>query len=236
VPEFNSFQVSPGQISFAQASVIQNGIAEVGSGQVSFPESSISEFSTTQIGTTQIGAEKACLRQVSTTQIGTTQIGTVKGGLPQDGTTQIGITQIGMTQADLIHPSSTQIGTTQISSNQVSTTEFSSTQVSPAQVGTTQLLGPTPVTTLPPFFVFGKPQGCDLNIDKISLPSSVTLEQFLKSNTLPLHDSVVESLDTVNNSGLSLCEFTTTLTNTSFRATPNLEAYGHYDLLTTRIF
>jgi DNA/RNA endonuclease G (NUC1) len=219
-----------------------------------------STFQSPQSGSSSIDIFQVDTQHVKTQEISSTQI----------SPTQISSTHITpTTSADSTQISSTQISPTQIDSTQVSSTQIDVSQINPAQFSTTQI-----------------------DSAKVSLPSSVTLEQFLS-----IHNSFPASVYTLNNSAFTLwntllspttpfninlqlvdlptgqlaeavvtkfddsgrpnggtllidhnandigwyidptpldhSEFTTTLTDTAFRATPSSPAAGRYDLLTT---
>jgi hypothetical protein len=123
----------------------------------------ISQIGTSQIGTSQIGSDQIGIGQISSAQIGTGQINTI-----QISPSEIGIPQVGFNQKSLGELSFLQTGISQVSIHQTTVLDVNSTQIDIAQVDTNQ---PTR---------FDK-ESSQTSFSEISLPSSITLQQFLSS-------------------------------------------------------
>jgi hypothetical protein len=218
---------------------------KIGSNQGSLNNSTFFEISSSEIGAVQRGQVKISPFQIGSFENSTIQNRTIEFALSQNSTFQIYIPEVDLHQV-------------------------SSTQIDPSQISTNQLLI----------------DGFNFNPTEISLPSSITLQQFLSSHNFSLQNTTVPSwleflqgtspfnlnieiadlptgqlaeatitgfdptgrpnsgtlyLD-VDANGLGWyidptpwdnTEYSQTLTDTAYRATPDSIAYGHYDLLTT---
>ena len=241
--------------SSSQASTNQNGFFQVGVEQIGIPQSSFSQISSPQTGFAQVN-----IAPINSTQTSTSQISSA---------------QIDVNQSTPNHTSSEQVGFTQVTPLNTNATQISASQINSSQVNIFEELGRTQV-----------------NPDKISLPSSITLQQFLSIHNSPpalINDINTTSLNLWNNylntqlplninfqitdlptgqlaeatitsfdasgkpnagtilidadangvgwyidpTSLDNSEYTHTLADCAFQATPDSEAYGKYDLLTT---
>ncbi|MDM9385690.1 PKD domain-containing protein [Chlorogloeopsis sp. ULAP01] len=231
----------------------------------------------------------------SATRIHLAQIGSSQISPTQSSPTQVGREQISISQNRFYQTSPTQINTEQIGSSQISPTQIDFFKISSPQANTPQVstFKSSNLTINPISFTHFTNNANQLNPIKVTLPSFVTLQQFISSNSpnhnltsnlfsdlkysstnlwstlfdptfninfsftdLPtgqLAEAQITNYDSLGrpNGGTILIdhnangigwfidrtpwengEFTSSLTDTAFRATTG-DAVGKYDLLTT---
>jgi hypothetical protein len=154
------------------------GIGQIGIGQIGSKE--ISPFQLSDVG--QIG-----ISQVSKSQISLSQNGISQNGISQIDLTEIGLRKINTSQNSIRQDSSsqitfsnfdtTQISTTQVDHSQIGSIEPSSRQVDTAQIQSYKIIDPIPQI--------------GIEIGKISLTSSITLQQLLSSHNFSLQNTTV---------------------------------------------
>jgi hypothetical protein len=176
---------------FQVAGVVRDTIQEVGISEVSaspsflevgIPQVSFYESSTNQAATSQVRPTQICLEEASTIQSGSrhSNVGqisllekssnsiTVKNGIGQVSITENSASQIGIPEIGTL-----QIGFPQISRNEQSIHQFSLRQINALQIGTDQI---------------SIEKG---NSTEISLPTSITLQQFLSSHNFNLQNTTI---------------------------------------------
>ena len=155
-------------------------------------ETRVSQDGIVQVGVKQISIPQDSVSQISSFQSATTQIGTSQIRTPQTSTSQISIAQVSSINPTTVEVSSNQASSTQISIIPGSTLQIRSHQIDSFKISSLQ--NDVPVI--------------NFNQGKISLPSTVTSEQFFSSNLLSrtdhLHTLTPESITTINNSAQTL--------------------------------
>ncbi|RCJ37653.1 hypothetical protein A6769_12185 [Nostoc punctiforme NIES-2108] len=177
-------QFNPSELNITQISTVQNSPRKISIGQVSAIQGGASQISTSQVSAGQVGIRQNCPSQIDTSQIGVTQIGTHQPSIFKIDTDQVSPFQVGILQKNICQISFSQTSSSQISSPQLGFTQISSNQVSSFQVNPT----------------------------KISLPSSISLEQLLSSYP-HLYTSAI-------NSGMNYIWILVTLTSLKFTKFP----------------
>jgi hypothetical protein len=118
------------------------------------------------------GSREIDIRQISTPtcvrQVSSTEVAANKLGMSQVSLGQVGIAQISPTQIGGIQEGSIQIGIAQISPTQIGSIQISSVQISATQI-----------------------DGAQIDFTKVSLPSSITLQQFLSSHNFSLQNTTI---------------------------------------------
>jgi hypothetical protein len=204
---------SPSKLSLDSFSTQQGSIL-----QISSLHSNSFEIGIAQVGSTEIGTQKTSTHQIDSREIGVLQVTPAKFNFWQNSPTQINSTQIDINEQPL--PSS-------ITLQQLLSSHNFSLQNTTVPTWLEFLQGTTPfnlnieVTDLP------TGQLAEANItgfDPTGRPSSGTLYLDTDANGLGWY---------IDPTPWDNSEFSQTLTDTAYRATPDSVAYGHYDLLTT---
>jgi hypothetical protein len=152
---------------------------------------SIDQISPIHNGFAQVGTTQISTTQVSTSQVSPSQIAIMHNAKLKNSSSQIGFIQNGVSQGGIPQISSKAIGSTQVGTSQVDAEEIGSSQVDSSQVDTAESN---------PFHTTAKIQ---INSSKITLPSSVTSQQFISSN-FPSHNSTPEIINVLNNSATKI--------------------------------
>ncbi|MEM8778140.1 MAG: Ig-like domain-containing protein [Cyanobacteria bacterium P01_G01_bin.49] len=147
----------------------------------------------------QISIDQNSISEIGISQIGISQIGTSQNTVVQVGTPKVGIFQIRESQS-----THHQASTKKISPCQVASTQFNSEQISTSQVNSLQiqdcLINPIPSTQFDPFHVT---IGVQIDPSKVTLPSSISSQQFFSSH-LSNHDLTSNLVSNINNSATNI--------------------------------
>jgi DNA/RNA endonuclease G (NUC1) len=189
---FNS-AIGHGSIPSYIKPATKNGLVSIGIPEISLSQISVSKgtnFSPSEISTNRpdmshISPSQIGTKQMSIIQIGGEQISLSKNCFPQTSPTQIG---------------SEQIGFSQISLTQIDIFKISTPQVNPPQVSTFESSNQTTNSISFSHFTDNANQ---LNSSKVTLPSVVTLQQFISSNS-PNHNNVSNFLSNFQSSVTSI--------------------------------
>jgi DNA/RNA non-specific endonuclease len=151
----------------------QIGISQIGSKEISpfqiydVGQIGISQVGKSQISLTQNGISQNSISQIDFTEVGLRKINTSQDSSNQDSTSQIAFSNFGIPQ----------IGSAQVDHSQIGSIESSSRQIDTTQVQANKIINPVPQI--------------GIEIGKISLPSSITLQQFLSSHNFNLQNTTV---------------------------------------------
>jgi hypothetical protein len=229
-----------------------SSIPQISSSEVNAYEMSLTSIGSSQISSAQVSIIKPAPSYVSFTQIGTNQISLSETSPIHVGSTEISLTQIGTGQTSIIETSLTQVSTSQVNSSKygiiktdpfhISSAQVSSAQINPAQINPTKISFSSSITlqqllsshnfslqntAVPTWLEFLQgPSPFNLNVEIADLPTG-------RPNAGTL-DTDANGLGWfINPTPWDNTEFTQSLTDTAYRATPDSFAYNHYDLLTT---
>lgn len=161
LPDFGNNLISNGTVG--HDSVVENGIVQ--------DEWLPLVHTILENGISQVSlAEAGELYVQGIDQIGSSQVGTIKDGTIQKSPTQVSSGQVGIIKERLFQTSPTQVSPTQVSPTQIMFGQISVDQDDPFQV--------SPYN----FIVPGKSA-----VTEVTLPSSVTLQQFFITNVDKIH-------------------------------------------------
>ncbi len=146
-------------------SIDKNSSHEIGIAISSISENRLIEVSSFETGFTQVGS----------TQVGSTQVGSSEISLKQVGSTQVSSTQVGSSEISLPQDGVPQNCTTEICSNKTLIVNSGIAQINFLQANSFPHLSAT----------------TKFNFPEISLPSSITFQQFLSSHNFDLQNKTV---------------------------------------------
>jgi hypothetical protein len=159
--------------------------ADTTSGQYRFTEDStrastinVKPRSLTEVGMAQISSSEASFLQEGFGKVGITEIGIKEGSLQTIALSQVGFSQISLNEASGFQSSFTQIGITEVGSLEIGSSQVAATQIGISQDDSSQI------------FV-SQANTLQINTTKVSLPSSVTLQQFLSSHNFNLQNTTI---------------------------------------------
>jgi endonuclease G, mitochondrial len=159
--------------------------ADTTSGQYRFTEDStrastinVKPRSLTEVGMAQISSSEASFLQEGFGKVGITEIGIKEGSLQTIALSQVGFSQISLNEASGFQSSFTQIGITEVGSLEIGSSQVAATQIGISQDDSSQI------------FV-SQANTLQINTTKVSLPSSVTLQQFLSSHNFSLQNTTI---------------------------------------------
>jgi hypothetical protein len=240
-------------VNITPLNLTQVGSAKIDLSQISFSDAGSSEVSIAQVSTPQIGLSDKSITQVSSAQIGILEPSFFKASTSQTSVAQISSLQIDTSQISIIQNNASQVGFSQASSLQInagkvsfsrsiSSQQFLSTFFS-SHDSTASVLYDINNTALILWNTYLQPTTpLNLNIEITDLPTGQLAEANItgfdptgrpNSGTLYL-DTDANGLGWyIDPTPWDNSEFSTSLTDTAYRATPDSLAYGHYDLLTT---
>jgi large repetitive protein len=146
-------------------SIDKNSSHEIGIAISNISENRLIEVSSLETGFTQVGS----------TQVGSTQVGSSEISLKQVGSTQVSSTQVGSSEISLPQDAVPQNCTTEICSNKTLIVNSGIAQINFLQANSFPHLSAT----------------TKFNFPEISLPSSITFQQFLSSHNFDLQNKTV---------------------------------------------
>jgi YD repeat-containing protein len=150
-----------------------SSIAQIGSGEVNAYEMSLTSIGSSQISSAQVSIIKPTPSYVSFTQIGTNQISLPETSPIHVCPTEIGLSQIGTGQTSIIETSLTQVSASKVNSSKYGIIETNTHHINSAQVSSAQV------------------SSAQINSTEVSLPSSITLQQFLTGHSFNLQNTTV---------------------------------------------
>jgi hypothetical protein len=246
----DTVQISPHEVSIAEISAREIGGIKIGSIQVSSTEVSSFQDSGIQRGTTEISTTTVSTSQVSKIQLSTLQIGIPQISISQirvveDGSSKVSISKISPSEVSIIETNSLKVNSSEINTFKLSRPEilfpssillqklFSIHSYNPALINTNQ------DNPLDLWFTLFDPT-FNLTFQIADLPTGQLAEaQITNYDSLGRPNGGTILIDTdANGIGWFIdptpwenTEFTTTLTDTAYRATTG-DAFDKYDLLT----
>ncbi len=248
-------QVGISQIGIIQSSLFQKSETQIGTSEICFTQKSLSQSSSIENSAAEINSSKVSFSQNSSTQITPTQIGSTKIGI-QVSSSQPGFHQVNTTPVTP-QSCSTQVNTAQNYSSQVVRVDIGSSEATfPLGITTDHLFNEqwdvfrhqltssinTYSKTSPWLSLFQASTLFNLNIEITDLPTGQLAEANItgfdptgrpNSGTLYLDVDANGLGWYIDPTPWDNSEYSQTLTDTAYRATPDSAAYGHYDLLTT---
>lgn len=188
--------------------------------EIAVSEVSISQISmlkVTNLSTDENSTDCFRLAQVSPSQISSSQSGVI----------QVGGEQISIPENSFYQTSPTQISTEQIRFSQISPTYIDIFKISSPQANTLQVstFKTSNQTTNPISFTHFADDSQQFNPIKVTLPSFITLQQFISSNS-PNHNSTSNLVSNINNSSLASNNSPALLNGDFDIANPNDPNYG----------
>jgi hypothetical protein len=230
------------QTEITDFNFVQVGISEVGVIHDGF-----SHNSSTQIGSTEIGSSKVTVVHPTPSQVSSTEVSIGEVSSTQIGSTQIRSTEVNITQINLDKEIFFRNGASDHNPTQVDFSEGSMPRsIEPAKFISSHLLHEnTPLLNT----IYSTAQTLwhtttpiDLTFKIQDLPTGQlaegTITSYNSNGTLKTATITIDN--DANGVGWHIdptpwdnSEFSTSLTDTAYRATADSAAYGHYDLLTT---
>jgi hypothetical protein len=132
----------------------------------------------------------------STSEVCASQVSSKYGGVSDISTLQISTNQLSPTQVSIGQISPTQVSSTQVSSKQIGLSQIDIPQISPTQISLTQL-GTSQISSSQ--VALAQILSIQANTTKISLPGSISLQQFFN-----LHNSTLALTNTFKDNPLNL--------------------------------
>jgi hypothetical protein len=148
-------------------SVSQDRTSQVSSPKISPSQNSSLQISLGQIGISEVAEREAGILQTASGEVGTFQIRLIQKDIVKNGIAEVNINEKGVREIDLA-----QVSTAEVTSLQIRTAPFSTTQIDSLQSSSDQ-------------FSF------NLRSPKVSLPSSITFQQFLSSHNFNLQNTTI---------------------------------------------
>jgi DNA/RNA endonuclease G (NUC1) len=188
VEKTNSTQeIRIGQVGIIKESLFQNGVAEVSSGQVASVESTLPQFGISKVSADSRNIEERNLSSMSTSEIRSIQDYSLHVSILHTSSSQVSPSQVGFSQVNTLN-----VNSFQVSSTEVGSYKFDVTQISPSKVGSTEIdsTQPSIVTVV------------QLNPTEVSLPSSVSSQQFFTTNVS--HDKTSNLLTNIFSTAQSI--------------------------------
>jgi hypothetical protein len=168
---------------------------QIGSTQIRLTEVTFTKDGTSQLSITQIGIDQPSLTDYGTAKISINQAGVIEAGFTNAAPSEIGLLEISSDRINSVHQGTLETSidqdrTIQTTSIQNRTTQTGSFKIASIEVGMSQI-SPSQINSLE----VGTTEGSfgQANSSKISLPSSVTLQQFLSSHNFNLQNTTIST-------------------------------------------
>jgi hypothetical protein len=193
-------EISIGQVGIIKEGSFQSGITEVSSSQVGSVETTLPQFSISEISTDPRNIINRSLTSVSTSPISPIEDGSLHANTFNITSSQVSSTQVGISQVNPLKIGSFKISSTEVGSNKTVSTQFSSSEVGSTQIDPTKQSVVTQVQLQP---------------SKVSLPSSVSSQEFFSSDVI--HENTSNLLTNIFSTARSIWQ--STPINLTFKVT-----------------